>query len=191
MNALQIPVASVGEEGLQVRAVLSEREIRPDDVKEFPLGPVSITGSLSHSGDEYLFFGRVSGTFIGRCDRCLEPAEVPFDVEVAWTFVSGAAPHPLEQLVDSEQDELDEQMAIPFDGQVIDLLPTAWEEVVLATPLKFLCKEDCAGLCPKCGADLNQGPCRCSSVDEGKLGSKGLAGLADLFPGLKSNRSED
>ncbi|MCX5757894.1 MAG: DUF177 domain-containing protein [Candidatus Hydrogenedentes bacterium] len=75
-----------------------------------------------------------------------------------------------------------------FTGDEIDLAPAVWEEVVLAAPTKFLCRPDCAGLCPHCGANWNRGTCNCHETEE--LDRKGLAGLADLLPKLKPDRLE-
>jgi uncharacterized protein len=66
-----------------------------------------------------------------------------------------------------------------------------WEEIVLNAPSKYLCKEECEGLCPRCGANLNREACRCSHEDEGPQPHGGLAKLADLFPDLKKNESEE
>ncbi|HQP29583.1 MAG TPA: DUF177 domain-containing protein, partial [Syntrophales bacterium] len=43
----------------------------------------------------------------------------------------------------------------------LDLDPIVYEQILLQIPLKILCREDCRGLCPHCGANLNDGPCRC------------------------------
>jgi uncharacterized protein len=152
---------------------------------------------LSEAGDEYLFQGSVSGVFEHVCDRCLEAACAPFDVDVVWTFKEG----PRQTVEDAlEDDDTDEPAVavVGFDGNEIDLAPCVWEEVVLAMPSKFICREDCAGLCPKCGVDLNRGRCACRDNDdnvadrgERPMGNKGLAGLAELFPDLRPKRSEE
>jgi uncharacterized protein len=48
----------------------------------------------------------------------------------------------------------------------IDLTDAVREEVALTAPMWLLCREDCAGLCPTCGADLNEGPCACARARE-------------------------
>jgi uncharacterized protein len=55
--------------------------------------------------------------------------------------------------------DLDEVDAEPFDGKVIDLNPVVREQLLLALPVSVLCREDCKGLCPQCGLDLNSGSC--------------------------------
>jgi uncharacterized metal-binding protein YceD (DUF177 family) len=57
----------------------------------------------------------------------------------------------------------DDSAVVIKDGQSFDLAPLMGEFFWLAWPYKALCREDCAGLCPKCGANLNEGPCYCRS----------------------------
>ena len=63
------------------------------------------------------------------------------------------------------------------EGQKVDLTSLMQETIVTELPLRLLCKEDCKGLCPKCGTDLNLGSCSC----EHKEIDPRLAGLADFF----------
>lgn len=62
--------------------------------------------------------------------------------------------------------ELDEVDAEPFDGKTIDLDPIVREQVLLALPVTVLCREDCKGLCPTCGQDLNEKDCGHSEKKE-------------------------
>jgi len=64
----------------------------------------------------------------------------------------------VEELFVSDPEEWE---TYPIHGDHIDLEPMAREAVVLGLPLAPLCRPDCKGLCPSCGADLNQGPCGC------------------------------
>ncbi len=86
----------------------------------------------------------------GACHRCLEPAVVPLSVEVEEFHASQPGPG-------AEEDMTCEYLA----DQVLDTDRMASDAVVLAMPLVVLCRSDCAGLCPSCGADLNRGPCGC------------------------------
>jgi len=60
-----------------------------------------------------------------------------------------------------ESDESDVYMLEPR-ATTVDLRPALREQWLLAAPGLALCREDCKGLCPKCGADLNLGPCDCA-----------------------------
>lgn len=62
--------------------------------------------------------------------------------------------------------ELDEIDAEPFDGKTIELDPIVREQLLLALPVTVVCKEDCRGLCAKCGQDLNEKDCGHGGVRE-------------------------
>ncbi|GAB4185093.1 MAG: DUF177 domain-containing protein [Calditrichia bacterium] len=92
------------------------------------------------------------------CDRCLEEFTRGFEDNFEILFHIGPGDFNPEEddvvLVSPETKEID------FDERII-------ESLVLGVPMKSLCKEDCKGICPHCGVDLNKGACRCpaSSVD--------------------------
>ena len=52
-----------------------------------------------------------------------------------------------------------------FDGQAIDVDEMVKEQILLAVPTRMLCREDCKGICPECGTDLNVGECKCVKDD--------------------------
>lgn len=198
MNRLTVPVASITAGGASIDVVVPIAELKPPDVESgVPVLTVNVAGVLSEAGDEYLFQGTVSGVFEHVCDRCLEAMCAPFDVDVVWAFKEGPRQTAEDALEEADTDE-PAVAVVGFDGNEINLAPCVWEEVVLAMPSKFICREDCAGLCPKCGANLNRGRCTCRENDdnvadrgERPMGNKGLAGLAELFPDLRPKRSEE
>ena len=51
-------------------------------------------------------------------------------------------------------------------GKPLDLTDDVREDILLSLPLKFLCQEDCRGLCPHCGQNLNEGTCSCQELDQ-------------------------
>ncbi len=70
-----------------------------------------------------------------------------------------ASPHGDDAGRDSQEDE----PPLPFDDQRIDLAFAAWEALALELPMKPICRVECAGLCPVCGNDLNEGACGCQA----------------------------
>ena len=88
----------------------------------------------------------------------------------------------VEPIPDDDPDAVD---LFPLDGPVVDLAEVAREQVDLALPLRVLCRDDCRGLCPGCGADLNREACRCTSVG----GDERFAGLARLKDALVKKRT--
>jgi uncharacterized protein len=81
--------------------------------------------------------------------------------------------YPLVTALDNEDTD---EFILLSDGK-LDLLETATEFILINLPSVYLCDEDCKGLCPKCGKDLNHGECGC----EHKEIDPRLAGLADFF----------
>ena len=114
-------------------------------------GPLEVDGTLEVTGrGDYLWHGRFSGRANASCGRCLKELEVP--VEAAVDAVFSADP------------ELQDDPGVyPLTEPVaqVDVTAAVREELMLAFTRYPLCREDCRGLCPKCGADLNQGPCGC------------------------------
>ena len=118
-----------------------------------PAGPIRVTGRLSRAGDgRFYFSGHVEGTAVGECRRCLTDVSTPVRFDPHLIFA--------EEGLDDEDDPSD---AYPFDPgeRSLDLRPAVREEWLLAVPAFPLCREDCKGLCPRCGADLNAGACAC------------------------------
>lgn len=117
-------------------------------------GPVTVRGKLSRTGDQdYFWHAHVQGRFKGTCRRCLTELSYPLDADV-------------EVLFSASPDNADDPSVYPLPAPItrVDVRPAVREEVALAVSAYPLCKEDCAGLCPRCGADLNAGPCGCGAT---------------------------
>lgn len=195
MDKLKITLSLMTENGVSIDTVVPVHELCPECEEVLPLDDVSVEGLLYQVDEEYLFKGNICGIYKHTCDRCLEGTQVPFDLAVLWSFEEGVIKGPLEELSEDDED-LEEQekreYTRVYEGDKIDLSPYVWEEIVLTTPSKFLCKEDCAGLCSRCGVNLNLERCICTDgVDDDITKRKGLAALGDIFPDLKANKSED
>ncbi|NJB68983.1 uncharacterized protein GGQ74_002677 [Desulfobaculum xiamenense] len=109
--------------------------------------------------------GTLTGRIILPCDRCMNDA--PVDIEQEFDI--------FEEIGDT--DETDEpRLREEGDIVVLDAGAILWEQFLLALPAKPLCTPDCKGLCSKCGADLNEGPCGCSA-DDGDPRMAALRGL--------------
>lgn len=104
--------------------------------------------------------GQMNCKVVLSCSRCLQPVEQRLDLQVALSF-SRQAPVAAEAGEDMELTE-DEIGLIVFEGDTIDLRSPLEQELLVGLPQHPLCADDCAGLCPVCGADLNHGRCDCS-----------------------------
>lgn len=141
--------------------------------------PVGSTRRLDLSGDEeleargdmelmrtdegVLVRGRVFTEVETSCSRCLAPFDCPVSLDIEEEFlptfdvISGL---PLPPPEDPDAFTID-------DHHILDLHEAVRQYALLALPMKALCRQDCAGLCPECGHNLNEGTCSCppSSLD--------------------------
>ena len=105
--------------------------------------------------------GELRGVLTLPCHRCLSPAKVPLEVPVHTIFVPPTKIPVEDSTAEPEADDLD---FAHHDGEIVGLAPIMREYIILAVPLRILCKDDCLGLCPQCGTDRNVAACSCSPV---------------------------
>jgi uncharacterized protein len=98
--------------------------------------------------------GVVTASWLGECRRCLAPLGGELRCEVREMY----RPRP-----DGEPPDEDEE-TYPLSGEQLDLAPLVNDALLLELPIAPLCRDTCAGLCPICGADLNEAPCGCDRV---------------------------
>jgi len=111
-----------------------------------PDSDVEVSAGLEAFAEGLMADGTISAAWKAECRRCLKPVDGRVDVEFREVFER----HPKE----GETYQLGQEE--------VDLEPLIREAVLLALPLTPLCGVDCAGICPTCGADLNEGPCGCA-----------------------------
>ena len=141
-----------------------------DGICEFP-APLKAALRAQQIGDMVKIDGRISTTVRLDCGRCLQSFEMPLAASFTLTY-SRMEPAPEQGDADQEDVELTSADIglIYFQGEEINLKNEIQEQVVLALPLRALCKPDCRGLCPGCYVDLNTAECHCdNSPPEGKF----------------------
>lgn len=133
----------------------------PQDETRFS-HPVVVDGSLSAAGGKWVVQARVATRATYECSRCLTifEEEIVGDMAVLYEKSAGAPPDEADALAVSGDIVL-----LPLDAGEIDISDRVEEAIVLAIPMKPLCREDCRGLCPKCGIDLNQDRCNCTAEE--------------------------
>src|SRR6185295_15217641 len=119
-----------------------------------PAGPVQVSGRLSAAGaGRFYWHGRIAGSVEAPCRRCLAEARADVSDECYVIYVGEGAGTP-------DEDDPD-VFRLDRGARELDLRPAIREAWLLAAPGFVLCRPDCKGLCPRCGADLNLGPCAC------------------------------
>lgn len=94
----------------------------------------------------------------GQCARCLEPVEGVFTLEFERTVAAEGS------MTEERLAEMDDAYVMIRGGQ-LDVDQLLREELLMCFPMRLLCREDCKGLCPKCGKPLNEGDCTCSQKE--------------------------
>jgi uncharacterized protein len=123
----------------------------------------TVTAQLIKLGNTVQCNGSVGGALTLQCQRCLEPAQLPLDVKLhtIYTEGPGTAAASLDGEAVADETDVEDVDYAHHDGDIVDLWPLLREELILSLPLTVLCREDCRGLCPTCGIDLNTSSCTC------------------------------
>jgi len=152
---LSFDIRSLEHHGVAVDARLSPDDPIWQEGDPRPSGPLHATGRLSTAGPgRYYWHGRIEGDVVMPCRRCLGDATSHVTGEEHVIFV------------DADDEEADNPDVYSLDARAdeIDLRPAVREQWLLAVPGFLVCSEECKGLCPTCGADLNAGECECPPV---------------------------
>ena len=118
--------------------------------------PVRVSGAVRNMADALLLEGTAETTLELACDRCLKPFSQELTLPVSTLLA--------EELEDEENDEI-----VLLEQDKVDVGELARTAFILGMDTKTLCSEDCKGLCPRCGADLNLGPCSCKKEQDPRL----------------------
>ena len=105
--------------------------------------------------------GDITGRAVRPCDRCLNPAEVTVTAGLHVVIRQRSIAMGPEASDDGEH-----LLTATEEDAEIDLTDQIRDSLVVEMPMSVHCREDCEGLCPRCGADLNEGPCGCSQQSD-------------------------
>lgn len=125
--------------------------------------PIKVSAVAVNNGRDISLTGKIKADLTLKCSRCLKDFEYVLETE-------------LEEKLSKESGNDD---AIHFEGEIVDLTDIVLNNILLSLPMKPVCREDCKGLCPKCGSDMNIDKCRCAEKDIDPRFSV----LKDLFKG--------
>lgn len=172
-NAYLIDVASILENlggSLEISGDLAIDPLRVGTETFEPCGDAHIELSVTNCGGAVVVMGSVDVRVLASCARCLKPFELLLAGEVDGFYV-----HP-----GCDRDVPDEQEVEYIDpDNRIDVLPAILSALVLNVPFAPLHAEECAGICPACGADLNDGSCGCDIQTERSGPFAALSGLLE------------
>ena len=134
----------------------------PEDTASFLYGvsfpsPMKVTGDITNTAGYMRMHISATIDYSAKCARCLA------DIDGSFAFDLEKTVAPREVLSDLDEDKLDDY-AIIEDG-FLDMDEQLLEQLEMEFPLRFLCKDDCKGLCQRCGKNLNEGACSCSEKE--------------------------
>jgi uncharacterized protein len=150
---INLALLAAGTSRLGATVTAEELELLP---AEWP-GGVEATLNLDRTGDLVAVRGRIWADAHLECVRCLRPFDLPVTTELTVVADRAGSGGRLEKDLAA-----DDYMKF-HDGRQLDLRGEAREALLLELPMTPHCREDCRGLCPRCGADLNDGPCGCAA----------------------------
>jgi uncharacterized protein len=171
-------VTDITTEGLSLVGEATAEELGLAETDATLRGPVSISLDLMQADEMIAVTGVLEGTAVRQCVRCLKEYDDPlaFSVHAAFAHegkeqkaggrqpkageLRKGRPGPGKGETEVEpESEGDERYF--YQGDHVELAAMLREHIILASPMHPLCREDCAGLCVRCGKDLNEGPCQC------------------------------
>jgi uncharacterized protein len=148
-----------------------------DDEDYRVAAPVALRLTIHKDQDRFRLVGTLAATLELRCGRCLEPFSLPVDAAFDLRYLpEGAGLAEGDETADGELGDEDASATFYREDE-IDLAELMREQFYLALPMKPLCRQDCKGLCPHCGTNLNTETCECQTTWEDPR----LAGLKALI----------
>lgn len=113
--------------------------------------PLKITGEIYNNGQSLTLDANVKGKMLTECARCLKEIEVDVDFDI-------------DELLSRAEDGADaDGDIILFDGHEVELDDIVADRIIMNISGRYLCSDDCLGLCPTCGHNLNEGECGCDN----------------------------
>lgn len=121
------------------------------------IGPVEYSGIIFKVNSDKVIDLNIEFTYSERCSRCLELSTEKIETNLFGKLLEGK--------YDLEDEEDGYEEILYYENNVLSLDEYIREQVIVSLPIKTLCNENCKGLCPKCGVDLNKEKCDCVHED--------------------------
>jgi uncharacterized protein len=167
---LVIEVSQIPPEGMDLHVPLDPGQVHVEGEESFALESGGTLRCNLERGDDRTVHvrGAVQARLRLECGRCLEPFQLPVSQDLDLFYL----PHKADQ-DEEEEDEVelkDHEMVVAYyRDERLDLGEMLREQFILGLPMKRLCREDCRGLCPTCGANRNTAPCACPPETDPRL----------------------
>jgi len=159
---MRIEVDKLKEASTPFASIYAPDELPLEDELMRLTAEAKVEGRASKKREQIRLQGKLSASVEVACDRCAAPVDVSVNTDFDVTYL------PVDILtVETEATELqeDDLNFAAYEGDTVDIDELAREQILLALPTRQLCREDCQGLCPTCGANLNTGTCQCDQQE--------------------------
>jgi len=139
---------------LEIPILLNKEELTDVPLLEPVEGKIKIT----FHGDKFQIQGELYTVVMLNCSRCLDLFNYPLRLRLEEWYVQGQGP------MEEGEFELDQEelSTFYFQGEILDLTAAIRENILVSLPWRPLCQDNCQGLCPSCGGNLNRVNCQCS-----------------------------
>ena len=138
----------------EVKKIDIDYMLSPEQIDSVSFDDAHVVGVLTDNSGYMRLKLQATLSYHGECARCLAPIDGVFSLDFERTVTT-------EGMIDEERLEELEDEYVVLDGHELSIDDTLCEELVLSFPLRLLCREDCKGLCPKCGKPRSEGDCGC------------------------------
>ena len=163
-----LDISAVLKSSMEKLKFENEIDVSDVDFSEFDaafIKPVKVLGHVKNVVGVVELFAQVDCVYATSCSRCGEELLKNLSFDFEQTYVK-------EQTAEAED-------ALTLEGKTIDLKDILCKNIALFLPLKQLCREDCKGICKRCGTNLNLGTCHCDATE---LDPR-MAAILDIFKG--------
>lgn len=152
-----IDLLQLSEQSQPISAEFEAQDINLDEDRARLTDRVRVVGKLTKHLTETEIEGSIDGKIELDCTRCLRPIETRLQIPVKAVYVT---PENYTSAQDAELHGKDLDVSVCEDDK-IDIAELVREQIMLSLPERFLCSDDCRGLCAKCGANKNLKSCNC------------------------------
>ena len=156
-----VELASIGKTPKTIEETFGPAEIDLSGESVSLRSPARFAGEAVQVANRAHIRGRLTADLELDCTRCLEPVEQHLDIPFDSAFVDASDETDFTE-TEVTDEALDESLV---ENGVVDIAEVVREQILLAVPDQAFCREDCKGLCPKCGTNLNLIDCKCSDDD--------------------------
>jgi uncharacterized protein len=136
---------------VELEGYLSELSGSEETHEECVFGePVRFKGSVINNGGILKLKGQLATVYKAKCVNCLKEIDGVIDIRIDEDFVKSGAK------------DIENMDVFTYEGNVINPEKAFYDNIVLSIPMRHLCRDNCKGICPVCGVNLNEVQCNCS-----------------------------